>query len=99
MNGALSEHMNNMNNVKMIECENCKKMISCEEIQKHVKEKHAVRWVIDSILCLTEGIARIETMISDKFDHIDNVTRLLPKLLQIIEMQNYKSGEIKLKEE
>ena len=59
-----------MQNIK-IKCDNCEFDFPQEQIQSHIKEKHAVRCVLDSILCLTEGIARLEDLVVDKFEKLN----------------------------
>ena len=56
-----------------IKCDNCQQEYPFQDIQNHVKEKHAVRWVRDSILCLTEGIARVEAMVGEKFEQLESL--------------------------
>ena len=51
-----------------IECNNCDNVFSPEEIKSHMRDKHAVKWVRDSILCLTEVIARLENLVTAKFE-------------------------------
>ena len=54
-----------------IRCDNCEFEFPKEQIQSHIKEKHAVRWVRDSILCLTEGIARLQDLVVDNFEKLN----------------------------
>ena len=71
---SINEEIVNDSKTLNIKCGNYKNEFTLDKIQGHIKEKHAIRWVRDSILCLNEGIVKL----SDKYEEYETRSKVLP---------------------